>query len=133
MSGSPLQYHSTRALDAGRIEQTFDVEGHPGLRVVTTFALNDFGDLEPIGNVYHLANGQMFEDTDTALQAWQDLGDELEILDALGHAMLRHQHGLIRPLWEHRTAEQKWSWITRANSFKKLAEGLGLSITKETR
>ena len=58
---------------------------------------------------------------------------EIELVDAIGAALLRHAHGLVRPLWEHRTPEQKYPWLTRARQFKSLAESIGLRITKEMR
>jgi hypothetical protein len=127
---SPFKYRATEALDHGRIRQTLDVDGHPGLRVVRTFAVNEFGDLDETGAEYHLANGTVFEKADDAIAAWEAMGDELELLDVLGNAMLRQAYGLVTPLWERRTAEQKWPWITKANSFKRLAESLGLSIER---
>ena len=57
----------------------------------------------------------------------------MALLDAIGEALLRHRHGLIRPLWEHRTPEQKAVWIASARQFKALAESLDLSVTKRMR
>jgi len=125
---------STETLEHGRIRQTFDVVNLPGMQVVCVSALTgDEGDLAPVSQEYHLANGAVFDSPDDALLAWDDMADEMALLDALGGALLRHVHGLIRPLWEHRTPEQKWPWITRARQFKGVAESLGLEITKRMR
>ena len=125
---------STEALDHGRIRQIFDVVNLPGMQIVCVSATaGDAGDLEPVSQEYHLANGAVFDSPDDALLAWDGLVDELALLDAIGAALLRQGHGLIRPLWEHRTPEQKWPWITKARQFKGVADSLGLVITKAAR
>lgn len=124
---------STETLDHGRIRQTFDVVNLPGMTVVCVSAIDDVGDLAPVSQEYGLSTGAVFDNPDDALLAWDDMADELALLDAIGAALLRHAHGLIRPLWEHRTPEAKWPWITRARQFKEVADSLGLQITKRMR
>lgn len=123
----------TETIERGRIKQTFDVVNLPGMQVVCVSAPAGDGDFDPVSQEYHLVNGAVFDNPDDALLAWDTLVDEIALLDAIGAALLRHAHGLIRPLWEHRTPEAKWPWITRARQFKGIAESLGLSITKEPR
>lgn len=120
----------TETLEHGRIRQVFDVVNLPGMQIVCVSAINRDGDLVPVSQEYHLATGAVFDDQDDALLAWDSLVDEMALLDTIGAALLRFQHGLIRPLWEHRTPEQKWPWITKARQFKGIAESLGLDITK---
>ncbi len=124
---------ATETLAHGRIRQVFDVLNLPGMQVVCISADIGSGDLEPISQEYSLANGTTYDDIDSALLAWDDMADEMRLLDAIGAALLRHSHGLIRPLWEHRTPAQKWPWITKARHFKTLADSLGLSITQRMR
>ena len=125
---------STESLDHGRVRQTFDVVNLPGMQVVCISAMSgDEGDLDPVSQEYHLASGAVFDSIDDALLAWDDMADEMALLDAIGATLLRHEHGLVRPLWEHRTPQQKWPWITKARQFKGLAESIGLSITKRMR
>lgn len=123
----------TETLDHGLIRQTFDVVNLPGMQVVCISALDDDGEFAPVSQEYQLATGAVFDSPDDALLAWDDMADEMALLDAIGAALLRHAHGLIRPLWEHRTPAQKWPWITKARQFKGVADSLGLSITKRMR
>jgi hypothetical protein len=123
----------TETLPRGRVRQIFDMVNLPGMQVVCISALGDDGDFAPISQEYQLANGAAYDTLDDALLAWDDMSSELALLDTIGNALLRYGHGLIRPLWEHRTQEQKWQWITRARQFKGIADSLGLSITKDMR
>jgi hypothetical protein len=120
----------TETLPHARVRQIFDMVNLPGMQVICISHIGDDGEFEIISQTYELANGAAYDTLDDALLAWDDMSSELALLDTIGNALLRHHHGLIRPLWEHRTAEQKWPWITRARQFKGVAESLGLSITQ---
>lgn len=124
---------TTEAIAHGRVRQVFDVVNLPGMQVVCVSADIGAGDLQPISQEYTLASGAVFDNPDDALLAWDDMADELALLDAIGAALLRHNHGLVYPLWDHRTPAQKWPWITKARQFKGVADSLGLSITKRMR
>lgn len=123
----------TIPLERGRIKQIFDVVNLPGMQVVCISVIEGDGDFEPISQEYTLPNGAKFDNPDDALLAWDDLKDELALLDTIGAALLQHSHGFMRPLWEHRKPEDKAFWISRARQFKGVAESLGLSIAKRMR
>jgi hypothetical protein len=120
----------TIPLEPGRIKQIFDVVNVPGLQVVCVSTIEGDGDFEPISQTYVLPDGNELDSVEDALLAWDDLKDEVALLDTIASALLRHKHGLIRPLWEQRTAEQKAVWITQARQFKSLAESLGLQVAR---
>lgn len=124
----------TEMIEPDRMRQTFDMLALPGMQIVCISVIDDgSGDFMPISQKYQLLDGSSFDSLDEALLAWDDKQAEIELVDAIGQALLRHAHGLIRPLWEHRTPEQKYPWLTRARQFKDLAESLGLQITRGSR
>src|SRR5258708_18860465 len=87
---------ATETLAHGRIRQVFDVLNLPGMQVVYISADIGSGGLEPISQEYSLANGTTYDDIDSARLACDDIADEMRIIDAIGAALLRHSHGLIR-------------------------------------
>lgn len=121
----------TEALRDGRVRQFFDVLPCPGMQVICESVADNSGEFEPISQVYRLANGAVYDDADAAFLAWANLRGENELLDAIGEALLRHHHGLIRPLWQHRTPEQKSIWLTRARHFLGTAQSIGLNIERK--
>ena len=123
----------TEATEVDRVRQTFDMLAIPGMQIICISAADENGDLVLISQKYRLLDGSSFDSLDEALLAWDDKKTEIELIDTIGEALLRHAHGLIRPLWEHRTPEQKYPWLARARQFKDLAASLGLQITKEAR
>jgi hypothetical protein len=124
----------TIALDSGRIKQIFDIVNLPGLQAICVSDIDsEGGEFEPISQIYVLPNGAEFDNADDALLAWDDLKDELALLDVIAEALLRHKHGMIRPLWQDRPPEQKAVFIASARQFKALADSLGLTITKRMR
>jgi hypothetical protein len=120
----------TVPLPDGRVRQFFDIPACAGMEVICESNAGDGGELEPISQIYRLANGALYDDADTAFQAWADLRTDHELLDAIGGVLLRHHHGLLRPLWEERTPEQKSVWIARARNFVELAKAIGLTIER---
>lgn len=114
----------------GLIEQVFDVDHCPGLRVVCVSARDEVGEIEPVSQTYILPNGTAYEDADDAFAAWAQQAEEQRLLDEIGGILLRHHHGLMRPLWEHRTPSDKAIWITRARHFLGLAKAIGLTIER---
>lgn len=122
----------TVALRDGRIRQVFDVLPCPGLQVICESYADGDGEFEPISQIYQLPNGAVFDDADTAFNAWAEQRAENQLLDDLGDVLLRHHHGLMRPLWADRTPEQKSIWITRARHFVGLARAMGLTFGRET-
>jgi hypothetical protein len=124
----------TDTLEHGRIRQIFDVVNLPGLQVVCISKTDEAsGEISLVSQEYKLASGVTFTSIDEAVVAWDNLKPDLDLLDALGEALVRYSHGLMRPLWCHRTPAQKEPWLARARQFKQLADSLGLSIEKVSR
>lgn len=124
----------TDTLEGGRVRQTFDVLGLPGMQVLCVSQMSEpEGEFEPVSQEYLLANGQSFTKLDDALFAWDELKADLALLDAVGALLLRSRHGLMRPLWDERTHEQKEFWLAQARQFLQLAGSLDLSIAKRMR
>lgn len=125
------QLRETIALDHGKVRQVFDVLNCPGLTVVCELSdLGDEGDFETVSQTYHLATGEVFENAAEALLAWDSQQTDLELIDTLGHALLRYRHGLMRPLWEHRKERDKTIWIVAARGFRRLLQSLGYDIVR---
>lgn len=117
-------------LDHGRIRQTFDVVNCPGITVVWEgFSIGD-DEFETLSQSYHLSNGAVFDNPDEALLAWDTAQNDHEIVEGLGEAMLRHRHGLIRPLWSERGPAQKQYWITHARSFRRMLNSIGFDVIR---
>lgn len=121
----------TEALDHGKVRQTFDVINCPGLTVVCeSQCIGDEGDFEPLSQTYYLSTGETFDSPSEALLAWDAQQTDIEFIDTLGHALLRQQHGLMRPLWEHRNPRDKSVWIVNARHFRTLLNSLGFDIVR---
>ncbi|MCC8967892.1 hypothetical protein H8A95_37685 [Bradyrhizobium sp. Pear76] len=120
----------TVALDHGRVRQVYDVQNCPGLVVVCELAdVGADGEFETIEQRYEMpAIGRVFFSPGEALLAWDSAQTDHEIAEALGEAMLRYRHGLMRPLWSDRTPAQKSMWIAAARSFRSLLNSLGFDI-----
>lgn len=122
----------TIALDHGRVRQIFDVRNCPGLVVVCDLSdVGNDGEFEMVEQRYEMpAIGAVFDSADEALLAWDAAQTDHEIADALGHALVRYRHGLMRPLWEHRTDKDKVIWIAAARGFRRLLNSLGFDIVR---
>jgi hypothetical protein len=124
----------TDTLDGGRVRQVFDVLGLPGMQVVCVSRMDEEEhEFRQESQEYRLTDGQTFTRLDDALLAWDELKASLALLDAVGALLLRSRHGLMRPLWEERTHEQKEPWLAQARQFLQLAMSLDLTITKRMR
>lgn len=128
------QLRETVALDHGRVRQIFDVRNCPGLVVVCELSdMGNDGEFETVEQRYELTAGigrYIFDNAGEALLAWDAAQTDHETADALGHAMLRHRHGLMRPLWEHRSEKDKVVWIAEARGFRRLLNSLGFDIVR---
>lgn len=126
------QLRETVALDHGRIRQIFDVRNCPGLVVVCELSdLGNDGEFETIEQRYELpASGKVFESAEEALLAWDAEQQDHDVAQATGETLLRFRHGLVRPLWEQRTAKDKAIWIAGARSFRRLLNSLGFDIVR---
>lgn len=122
----------TVPLEHGRVRQIFDVRNCPGLIVVCDLAdIGNDGEFETIEQRYEMpATGRVFETADEALLAWDAEQTDHEIAEGLGEALLRHRHGLVRPLWAERKAADKAIWIAAARSFRRLLNSLGFDIIR---
>jgi len=125
------QLRNTEALDHGKIRQTFDVINCPGITVVCVSQGFEDGEIEPLSQTYHLFTGEVFESPSEALLAWDSRRDVLDALDAVGHALLRYRHGLMRPLWHDRKAAEKAVWLNGARVFTGLLNSLGFEIVRK--
>jgi hypothetical protein len=126
------QLRETIALDHGRIRQIFDVRNCPGLIVVCDLSdLGGDGEFETIEQRYELpASGKVFESADEALLAWDRAQQDHDIVEALGEALVRYRHGLMRPLWADRTPKDKTIWIAAARGFRRLLNSLGFDVVR---
>jgi hypothetical protein len=126
------ELRETIALDHGRVRQIFDVKNCPGLVMVCDLSdLGNDGDFETVEQRYELpACGVVFDSAEEALLAWDAAQSDHEIADALGHALLRYRHALMRPLWEHRTPKDKAIWIAAARSFRRLLNSIGFDVVR---
>jgi hypothetical protein len=126
------ELRETVALDHGRIRQIFDVRNCPGLVVICELSdLGDDGEFETVEQRYEMpATGAVFESADEALLAWDAAQTDHEIADALGEALLRWRHGLIRPLWGQRRDKDKALWIASSRAFRRLLNSLGFDIVR---
>ncbi|QOZ25331.1 hypothetical protein [Bradyrhizobium sp. CCBAU 51753] len=122
---------ATEISSTGLVRQTFDVVNCPGITVVWEgFKPDAEGEFETVSQTYHLSTGKVFDSADEALLAWDAEQTDQEIVDALGEALLRYRHGLMRPLWADRSTGQKSPWIAAARSFRRLLNGIGFDIVK---
>ncbi|MCC8949315.1 hypothetical protein H8A97_30490 [Bradyrhizobium sp. Arg62] len=120
---------SVEVLDHGRVRQVFDVVNCPGISVVWEgFKVDADGEFETVSQTYHLSTGKVFDNPDDALLAWDAEHTDQETVDALGEALLRYRHGLMRPLWADRSAGQKSPWIAAARQFRHMLNSIGFDI-----
>lgn len=126
------ELRETITLDHGRVRQIFDVKNCPGLIVICDLAeVGADGEFESVTQRFEIPSlGTTFESADEALLAWDAAQTDHEIADALGHALLRYRHSLMRPLWEHRTDKDKVIWIAAARGFRRLLNSLGFDIAR---
>lgn len=127
------ELRQTIALDHGRVRQIYDVRNCPGLVVICDLAdVSADGEFETVEQRYELpASGRVFDSADEALLAWDAEQQDHEIVDALGQALLRYRHGLMRPLWEERKDRDKAFWIAAARGFRRLLNSLGFDIVRK--
>ena len=120
----------TIAMDRGRVRQVFDVQNCPGLIIVCDLAEMD-GEFETVRETFEIpSSGQVFDDADVALLAWDSEQNDHEIAGALGEILLRYRHGLMRPLWSERKPADKAIWIATARSFRRVLNSLGFDIIR---
>lgn len=119
----------TEVLDHGRVRQVFDVLNAPGLVVVWEGFCSEGSDFETISQVYELGNA-VFDNASDAIAAWDQQRSDQEMMDALGHALLRWRHGLVRPLWQERPPHEREFWLRNARSFHELLSALGFEVSR---
>lgn len=124
------QLRETVTLGHGRVRQIFDIKNCPGMIVVCELA--DTGtEFETIEQRYEIpAMGLVFDNAGDALLTWDNAQNDHEVAEALGEALLRYRHGLIRPLWGERKPKDKAIWIAGARAFRRLLNSLGFDIVK---
>lgn len=116
----------TIPLNSGRFRQIFDAVNFPGLRIACTTER----DGSTVRQIYELDDGRRFDDVDAALDAWRSPA-ESEVIDRFGEALRRLARGLVRPLWQDMTVEQKASYLRTAAVLVRLMAGFGLRVVKE--
>lgn len=119
----------TTPLRSGRLRQIFDAVNFPGISVVCVTEPTSC-DPRLVSQIYELDDGQQFTDADAAISAWQRAANNREASELLGEALRRLVRGLVRPLWNELTDDQKASWVQTAAAFARLLEAFGLRIVK---